>query len=146
MRQQIPLSAFTGVYTDLTNPANALLGFFAQVDVAAIEAVLAGYYSGRGPEGYGAARYLALLLRVKQNIVSDRRLVEDLATNELYRCDIGLDATHRWCPAARRCRPSAPGWAPTASGSCTATSWCARWPPGWANPPCRSCRAIAARA
>jgi hypothetical protein len=92
MGHQIPLSAFTGVYTDLTNPDNALLAFFAQVDVAAINAVLAGYYSGRGPEGYGAARYLALLLRVKQNIVSDRRLVADLAANELYRRAVGLDS------------------------------------------------------
>lgn len=92
MGHQIPLSAFSGVYADLTNPDNDLLGFFAQVDVAAVNTVLADYYSGRGPDGYGAARYLALLLRVKQNIVSDRRLVADLAANELYRRAIGLDA------------------------------------------------------
>lgn len=88
MSHQIPLSVFTGVYEDLTNPDNDLLGFFAQIDVAAVERVLADYYSGRGPAGYGAARYLALLLRVKQN--TDRRLVADLATNELYRRAIGL--------------------------------------------------------
>jgi IS5 family transposase len=92
MGHQIPLSAFSGVYADLTNPGNDLLGFFAQVDLAAVNTVLARYYSGRGPEGYGAARYLALLLRVKQNIVSDRRLVADLTCNELYRRAIGLDA------------------------------------------------------
>lgn len=91
MRHQIPLSVCTDVYTDLTNPDNDLLGFFAQVDRGTVEAVLADYYSDRGPDGYGAARYLALLLRVKQNIVSDRRLIADLAVNELYRRAIGLD-------------------------------------------------------
>lgn len=92
MEYQLPLSAFTGVYTDVTNPDNELLGFFAQVDPAAVAAISARYYSGLGPGGYGVARYLALLLRVKQNIVSDRRLVADLHTNELYRRAIGLGA------------------------------------------------------
>ena len=90
MEYQLPLSVFTGVYEDLTNPANDLVGFFAQVDRPAVEALCAQSYSGLGPDGYGASRYLALLLRVKQNIVSDRRLVADLATNELYRRVIGL--------------------------------------------------------
>jgi hypothetical protein len=92
MDYQFPLSPFTGVYEDLTNPGNELLGFFAQVDPRAVEAICAPYYSGRGPDGYGVARYLALLLRIKQNIVSDRRLVADLRTNELYRRAIGLGA------------------------------------------------------
>lgn len=92
MDYQFPLSLFTGVYADLTNPDNDLLGFFAQVDPAAVEAICRRSYSGLGPEGYGAARYLALLLRVKQNIVSDRRLVADLRANELYRRAIGLGA------------------------------------------------------
>lgn len=90
MNYHFPLSAFSGVYEDLTNPHNDLLGFFAQVDRMAVEAICAPYYSGRGPDGYGVARYLALLLRVKQNIVSDRRLVHELSTNELYRRAIGL--------------------------------------------------------
>lgn len=98
MEYQLPLSAFTGVYEDLTNPANDLLGFFAQVDREAVEAICARYYSGLGPDGYGAARYLALLLRVKQNIVSDRRLVADLANNELYRRAIGLGGNPKAVP------------------------------------------------
>lgn len=92
MEYQLPLSIFTGVYEDLTNPNNDLLGFFSQIDRSAVEAISAEPYSGLGPEGYGAARYLALLLKVKQNIVSDRRLVADLSTNELYRRAIGLRA------------------------------------------------------
>jgi len=92
MEHELPLAAFTGCYADLTNPDNELLGFFAQVDPRVLENICGPYYSGSGPEGYGAARYLALLLRVKQNIVSDRRLVADLAANELYRRAIGLGA------------------------------------------------------
>lgn len=98
MDYQVPLRVFTGVYEDLTNPANDLLGFFAQVDPGAVEAIVDPYYSGLGPEGYGAARYLALLLRVKQNIVSDRRLVADLRTNELYRRAIGLGSEPQAVP------------------------------------------------
>lgn len=92
MDYQFPLAVFTAVYGDLANPGNDLLGFFGQVDPSAVEAICRPYYSGLGPEGYGAARYLALLLRVKQNIVSDRRLVRELGTNELYRRAIGLGA------------------------------------------------------
>ncbi len=92
MDYQFPLSLFTGVYADLTNPDNDLLGFFAQIDPAAVERIVAPFYSGFGPQGYGAARYLSLLLRIKQNIVSDRRLVADLRTNELYRRAVGLGA------------------------------------------------------
>lgn len=90
MEYQFPLAPFTGVYADATNPDNELLGFFAQVDPRAVETICAPYYTGLGPGGYGATRYLALLLRIKQNIVSDRRLVTDLRTNELYRRAIGL--------------------------------------------------------
>ena len=90
MEYQIPLQPFTGCFTDLTNPDNELLGFFAQVDRPAVEAICARHYTGLGPDGYGPARYLALLLRVKQNIVSDRRLIADLRANELYRRAIGL--------------------------------------------------------
>lgn len=90
MNFQFPLSLFTGVYDDLTNPDNDLLGFFAQIDRAAVESICSTFYSGKGPEGYGYSRYLALLLRVKQNIVSDRRLASELETNELYRRAIGL--------------------------------------------------------
>lgn len=98
MDYEIPLSIFTGVYEDLTNPRNNLLGYFAQIDRPGIERILAERYSGLGPEGYGLSRYLALLLRVKQNIVSDRRLVADLATNELYRRAIGLGSDPRRVP------------------------------------------------
>ena len=55
MGYQVPLRVFTGVYEDLTNPDNDLLGFFAQIDPGAVGRILGSYQFGLGPEGYGPA-------------------------------------------------------------------------------------------
>jgi hypothetical protein len=88
---QLPIPAFDLAYYDLVKPQNELVTWFSLLNLGRMERRLEQYYSGRGPQGFRKISFVLLdLLRHKQNLPSNRRLVHEIRNNRLYQHLTGL--------------------------------------------------------
>lgn len=67
-----------------TKNETEFLDYFRSIDKYAIEEILSEYHT-TGPIGYSSALILSCILKVKEQILSDRNLTEKLAKNPIYR-------------------------------------------------------------
>lgn len=85
MEIQLPIPAFDLSYQDLTQPENKLVKWFSLLNLGRMERVFETFYSGQGPKGFRKISFLLLdLLRHKQNLPSNRRLIQDVQNQRLY--------------------------------------------------------------
>ena len=85
MEIQLPIPAFDLCYQDLIQPQNNLVKWFSLLNLGRMERVLEPFYSGQGPRGFRKISFVLLdLLRHKQNILSNRRLIQDVRNQRLY--------------------------------------------------------------
>jgi len=88
---QLPIPAFDLAYYDLVEPQNELVTWFSLLNLGRMERRLEPIYSGRGPRGFRKISFILLdLLRHKQNLPSNRRLVQEIRSNRLYQHLTGL--------------------------------------------------------
>ena len=82
---QLPIPAFDLCYQDLARPQNKLVRWFSLLNLGRMERILEPFYSGQGPNGFRKISFVLLdLLRHKQNIPSNRRLIQELENQRLY--------------------------------------------------------------
>lgn len=82
---QLPIPAFDLCYQDLTQLQNKLVKWFSLLNIGRMERTLELFYSGRGPRGFRKISFVLLdLLRHKQNLPSNRRLIQGIQNQRLY--------------------------------------------------------------
>lgn len=85
MNIQFPIPALDISYADLTQTDNKLVNWFANLNIGRMEQILYPFYSGRGPKGFRKISFVLLdLLRAKQNIISYRRIFQEVKDQTLY--------------------------------------------------------------
>lgn len=89
-RRQLPFSFLDYSYSDLTDPEHELLNYFTQIRDENIQSIFDNLYSGRGPRGSGLNMFLAQILKIKENFLSDRALESKLLSNSIYRFCCGF--------------------------------------------------------
>jgi len=90
-RRQLPFSFLDYSHSDLTDPEHDLLSYFTQIRDENIQPIFDNLYSGRGPKGFGLNLFLAQILKIKENFLSDRALESKLLSNSIYRFCCGFD-------------------------------------------------------
>ena len=82
---QIPIRPFSSAYEDLSDPANEFVNYFSSIRCEHLAPVIARYYAGIGPTGYGISLILSRILKVKEIMFSDRILADKLMKNATFR-------------------------------------------------------------
>lgn len=88
--RQLPFEFIDYSYYDLTDRENELLNYFTEIEDSNIQKTLDKTYKGRGPKGFEVRSFLAQMLKVKENFLSDRRLEGKLLGNSIYRFCCGF--------------------------------------------------------
>lgn len=88
--RQLPFELFDYSYCDLTDGENELLNYFTRIEDSNIQRVFEKTYKGRGPKGFEVRCFLAQMLKVKENFLSDRSLEAKLLGNSIYRFCCGF--------------------------------------------------------
>jgi hypothetical protein len=88
--RQLPFELFDYSYCDLTDGENQLLNYFTRIEDSNIQKVFEKIYRGRGPKGFELRCFLAQMLKVKENFLSDRNLEAKLLSNSIYRFCCGF--------------------------------------------------------
>lgn len=81
---QIPLPGLARDFNELTKQEMHFISYFSAIDTNSISPVL-DCYAGIGPKGYDVFLILARIIKIKERILSDRQLAEELKKNDLYR-------------------------------------------------------------
>ena len=81
---QIPLPGLARTFDSLTGAEKQFIEYFSLIDAQCFAPVLS-CYAGIGPKGYSAALIIARIIKVKEQILSDRQLAKALKKNDLYR-------------------------------------------------------------
>jgi hypothetical protein len=84
---QIPLPGLARTFDSLTAAEKQFIEYFALIDAQCFDPVMKRY-AGIGPKGYRAALVIATIIKVKEQILSDRQLAKALKKNDLYRKDL----------------------------------------------------------
>lgn len=88
--RQLPFEFFNYSYYDLTDRENELLNYFTEIEDSNIQKAFDKTYKGRGPKGFEVHSFLAQMLKVKENFLSDRDLTNKLLSNFIYRFCCGF--------------------------------------------------------
>ncbi len=81
---QIPLPGLARTFDSLTEAEKQFIEYFTLIDAQCFDPVIKSY-AGIGPKGYRAALIIARIIKVKEQILSDRQLAKALKKNDLYR-------------------------------------------------------------
>jgi len=81
---QLPLPGLARDFNALTKQEMHFISYFSAIDANSISPVL-DCYAGIGPKGYDVFLILARIIKIKERILSDRQLAEELKKNDLYR-------------------------------------------------------------
>jgi hypothetical protein len=88
--RQLPFEFFDYSYYDLTDGEQELLNYFTEIEDSNIQKAFDKTYKGRGPKGFEVHSFLAQMLKVKENFLSDRDLTYKLLSNSIYRFCCGF--------------------------------------------------------
>jgi len=88
--RQLPFEFIDYSYYDLSDRENELLNYFTQIEDSNIQRAFDKTYKGRGPKGFEVRSFLAQMLKVKENFLSDRDLEGKLLSNSIYRFCCGF--------------------------------------------------------
>lgn len=81
---QVPLPGLARDFQGLTFEEKSFIEYFSLIDPNCVAPVV-NAYAGTGPKGYGASLVLSRMIKVKEQVLTDRQLARALRKNDLYR-------------------------------------------------------------
>jgi hypothetical protein len=81
---QVPLPGLARDFQRLTFEEKSFIECFSLIDPNCI-APVAHAYTGTGSKGYGSSLVLSRMIKVKEQVLTDRQLARALRKNDLYR-------------------------------------------------------------
>ena len=84
MNIQLPIPSFDLSYQELVEPKHSLVNYVKHLNLGRIEHVIENFYSGQGPKGFRKISFFLLdLFKLKKNISSNRKLIEEIKQQKL---------------------------------------------------------------